>query len=246
MPLPTQPVTADLNPERIRGLFYSPPGAGKTTFIAGWYPQTNLIIDLEGGTRFLPGEHFVVRPKSYAEFQQIVTELVTQQHHFKSVAIDTIDKLVRMADAEAGQRFGKVAAGLAEYGKGMADRDGTVLRDLQRLMSTDLGVLIAAHPVSTEVKVGENPAGEDVTEARWFPRVDQQDRLRQPIMGEVDFVLAVKKVSEEERQLLTGNAAGFETKRRVSLPDVLPADPAALFAAIKAGCEAVNKTPVAA
>lgn len=234
MPLPTSPIVNQLSPERLRAILFGPPGAGKTTLAAGWYPKTNLLIDLEGGTRFLGGEHYVVRPKTYTEFMALVVELVGGNHQYTTVTIDTIDALIRMADAEAGQRGGKVAAGLVEYGKGMADRDGVVMRDLQRLLATDLGVILCAHPTVVEVKQEDGSELE-----RIYPRIDQQDRLRQPIMGLVDFVLMVRRASDESRSLITGGSVAAETKRRVALPDTLPADAAQLYEAVAAGVQAV-------
>jgi hypothetical protein len=241
MPLPTAPTVNTPSPERLRAIVASRPGGGKTSLAAGWYPASNLLIDLEGGTRFLTGEHFVAQPKTYNEFQLLVHELVATQHQYTTVTIDTLDKLVRMADAEAGQRHGKVAAGLADYGRGLADRDGTLMRDLQRLLSTDLGVIACTHAITTTVKL------EDGTELeKTFPRIepgDAGDRLRQPIMGEFDYVLFLQKNVDETRAVITGGHQGVETKRRHALPDViaLPQDPAqgagALYAAVAASLE---------
>jgi SpoVK/Ycf46/Vps4 family AAA+-type ATPase len=239
VPLPTAPVTNTLDPSRLRALLYGAPGAGKTTLASQWYPGSTLIVDLEGGTRFLTGDHFVVRPKSYTEFMGLVNDLSATAHQFTTVVIDSIDHLVRMADAEAGQRNGKVAAGLVEFGKGLADRDGVVMRDLTRLLATDLGIILIAHPVKVTV-TDEN----GVESERLFPRVESSDRLRQPILGLVDFVIAVHKAADESRTLITGASATYETKRRVALPNVLPADAGQLYAAVKAGIDAL--TPVAA
>jgi hypothetical protein len=239
-----------LSPERLRAIVASRPGDGKTSLVAGWYPQTSLHIDLEGGTRFLPGAHFIVRPKTYTEFQQLVNELVTTQHQFTTVKIDTIDKLVRMADAEAGVRHGKVSAGLVEYGRGLADRDGTLMRDLQRLLSTDLGVILCAHAITVTVQQAD---GSEVE--RTFPRIEpgeSGDRLRQPIIGEFDYVFSVQKNADESRALITGGHPGVETKRRHALPDVLPlpSDPAqgagVLYTALKASLEQQGLVPAAA
>lgn len=227
MALPTKPIKNDgINPDALRAVIYGKPGAGKTTLAAGWYPTTNLIIDLEGGTRMLPGDHFVMRPSSYGEFMTIVNDLVTGSHDFATVTIDTIDNLVRMADSEAGQRGGKVAAGLVEYGKGLADRDATVLRDIRKLLATDLGVLLVAHPTTvTEDKDGES------TE-KIYPRIDPNDRIRQEVLGLVDFVLHVDK---DTHTIQTGGDMRVETKRRVDLPDTLDADPRQLAVAVQKG-----------
>jgi hypothetical protein len=236
VPLPTTPVVNELRPERLRAILFSRGGGGKTSLAAGWYPKTNLIIDLEGGTRFLPGEHFIERPATYAAFMQLVHELTTTQHQFTTVTIDTIDKLVRMADAEAGQRHGKVAAGLADYGRGLADRDGTLMRDLGRLLASDLGVILCAHAITVGITQADGTEVE-----RTFPRIesgDGGDRLRQPIIGEFDYLFHVRKHPDEKRDVVTGGHAGVETKRRHAMADVvpLPADPsqggAALYAAV--------------
>lgn len=227
MALPDKPIQNDgINPDALRAVIYGKPGAGKTTLAAGWYPKTNLLIDLEGGTRMLPGEHFVARPTSYGEFMTLVNDLVAGDHNFATVTIDTIDNLVRMADSEAGQRGGKVAAGLVEYGKGLADRDATVLRDIRKLLSTDLGVLLVAHPTTvTEDKDG------DSTE-KIYPRIDPNDRIRQEVLGLVDFVLHVDK---DTHTIQTGGDPRVETKRRVELPDSLDADARQLAVAVQKG-----------
>jgi AAA domain len=236
VPLPTSPVVNELDPARLRALLYGAPGAGKTTLVAGWYPKSTLIVDVEGGTRMLPGEHYVVRPSSYNEFMSLVKELAAGQHQFGTVVIDSIDHLVRMADAEAGRRHGKVAAGIVEFGKGLADRDGVVMRDLGRLLATDLGVILVAHPVKVTVTDDQGRESE-----RLFPRIESSERLRQPILGLVDFVLAVHRGSDESRSLITGASSVYETKRRVVLPDTLPADAVALHAAVAAGIKNLNQ-----
>jgi hypothetical protein len=232
--LPTEPqANPPLTPDRLRGVVFGRPGAGKSTLAAGWYPKNTLILDLEGSTRMLPGEHFVHRIGSYSEFMQVVNELLTTEHPFNSVVIDTVDNLIRLADSEAGQRYGKVAAGLADYGRGLADRDGTVLRDLRRLLSTDLGVILIAHPTIVQEQTEDGKTSE-----RLYPRIDPNDRIRQEVMGLVDFVLYVRK---DDHKIVTGGDNAIETKRRCELPDVLDSDARELAKAIQTGFKAVEK-----
>lgn len=240
MSLPTTPSKNDLTTPRLRAILYGEPGAGKTTLAAQWHPSTNLIIDTEGGTRFLPGERFVMRPKTYSEFIQIVNDLVNQPHQFTTVTIDSIDHLIRMADAEAGQRGNKVAAGMVEYGKGLDDRDGTVMRDLGKLLGSDLGLILCAHDTEDNTY---DEKGEKIISSKLVPLIDRRDRLRQPIIGLVDFELFIRKA---DHTIVTGGDPKLDVKRRVELPDELPADPQSLAAAIRAGVGALDRQPVAA
>lgn len=237
MSLPTTPTQNQLTTDRLRAVLYGRPGAGKTTLAADWHPSTTLILDVEGGTRFLPGQHFVQRVGSYGEFMQAVLDLTTQPHEFKTVVVDTIDSLVRLADAEAGQRAGKVAAGLVDFGRGLADRDGTVLRDLRRLLATDLGVILVAHPT---IVTESTPDGD---KERLYPRIDANDRIRQEIIGLVDFTLFIRK---DDHTIVTGGDPAIDTKRRVPLPDEMPSDARALAEAIKAGVAQLAAQPLVA
>ena len=104
---------------------------------------------------------------------------------------DTTLTFGRLADAEAGQRAGKVAAGLVDFGRGLADRDGSVLRDLRKLLSTDLGIVLVAHPTI----VTETDADGADTE-RLYARIDANDRIRQ-CQKEIEKQEAVVRFMQE-------------------------------------------------
>ena len=222
------PTENNLTTNRLRFILFGKPGAGKSTFASSWHPQSNLLIDMEGGTRWLPGKHFIARPSTYSEFTGLVHSLCTEQHDYDVVTIDTGDSLFRLADAEAGQRGGKVAAGLVEYGRGTADRDATIIRDLKRLLATDLGVLLLAHPATA---VDEDT--EEATE-RVEPRIDPSNRIRQEIIGLFDSVFYLRK---SDHTIVTGGSPRIDTKRRIELPDELPADPRVLAEAIRTAAQ---------
>lgn len=244
MSLPTSPLVQELRPDRLRCLLYGSPGAGKTTFAAGWYPKTNLIIDLEGGTRFLAGDHFIVRPQSYAEFASTINDVCAGGHPYTTVTIDTGSALVDMADADAGARYGKVAAGVVEFGKGMADRDGTIKKDLGRLLKTDLGVILTCHAL----RAADEDAGTDVFMPALPTGSAGKPGIREFAMGAFDFLWFARKAID--RELVVTPNAKYECKSRVPMPDTLPLDPKAAYDAVAAGIvelrNAATQQPVAA
>lgn len=236
MALPTAPTRERLNPDRVRLLMYGPPGSGKTTFAAGWYPDTNLHIDLEGGTRFLHGSGYRVRPKNFREFQATVVELMTTEHRFKTVTIDTMDALIRMADAEAARRGGKSAAGLVDFGKGITDRNAIVQEQMLKLASTDLGLIILSHAASQTVAV------DGVEKEKFFPSIPKgngkEPGLREFFMGVVDFLWAVRPAPH--RTVVTADSEHYEVKSRVPLGGDIPLDPMAAHGKLSEACKEIN------
>lgn len=235
MPLPTAPSVQELRPDRLRALIYGSPGAGKTTFAAAWFAKTNLLIDLEGGTRFLGGEHFVVSPSSYAEFSGVVNDLAAGGHPYKTVTIDTGSALVNMADADAAARHNKIAAGSVEFGKGTADRDGVVYRDLTKLLNTDLGVLLVCH----SMVVADEEAGMNQILPALPTGSSGKPGLREFAMGRFDNVWFARR-SGPTRDLVLQPTGKLDCKSRVPLPDTLPLDAHKVYAAVKAGCDSLS------
>lgn len=232
------PVT-DVTPDMLRAIIYAPPGHGKSTFAAGWYPESNVCFDMDRGTTWLPKsikeKLTIEQPNNYAQFQQGVNAVVdgSKHPHAKVLTVDTLDTLVRQADSEAGARSGKVAAGLVDFGRGLADRDGVITRELRALTQSRFGLLLIAHDKPRVVQQD----GRDVEKIG--PRIDPNDRITKEVEGMVDFIFYVT----HDHQIVTGGDPNIVTKRRIPLPDRLPADPAQLYAAIRAGLEQINSTP---
>jgi hypothetical protein len=222
--LPTEPTVNTLSPDRVRLLIHGAPGAGKTTFAANWNPGRNLIIDLEGGTRFIQGAH-VVRPTNFTEFAGVVDELVAGGSKFQTVTVDTLNALGRIADREAGQRYGKITAGVVEYGKGTADRDATIFRSIQKLIDSDLGLILVSHSVQDEDESGNKT---------WVPSVHQKEQ-RPFYMGVVDFMWFARR-SGPTGDLVTQPNKQYEVKSRLSVPSPLPLDAAAAYKALATAC----------
>lgn len=242
MPLPTSPVVADLRPDRLRAAIMGTPGAGKTTFAAGWFQKTNLLIDLEGGTRFLGGEHFVEKVESYSGFSQIVNELVAGGHPFTTVTIDTGSALVQLADAESAARHGKISSASVEFGKGIGDRDGVIYRDLTKLLTSDLGVLFICH----SMLLNDEDAGMNTVVPALPTGSSGKPGIREFVVGRFDNVWCARRNGPSREIVLQPTAKYSECKSRVPMPETLPLDPRAVYEAVKAGCGTLAPAKTAA
>lgn len=217
MALPTAPLAQEIDLTRARILIHGAGGAGKSTLLSGWFPQSTFVMDFDDAWRLLPGQHFRETPNSFAKVMQLTTELLTTQHPFKTVVVDTVTRMHRLADLEAGSRYGKNAAAVVEYGRGTADRDGTIMRCIAPLFAAPLGVVLLAH------SGGKDGTPED--DKRMYPAVDK--RIYDDLVGGVDFVFAADRTPDGRHVLVTGASDRFYTKSRWPMPAYLelPADP---------------------
>jgi hypothetical protein len=133
-------------------LVYGPSKVGKTHFVASGPPPV-LIMDAEGGTRFLPFKKViwsnpllpppemgdatvcVVYVRDFSTLENVYTWLHSGQHPFRTVAVDSISEAQqRCVDAIAGQ-------------KQMTTPDwGTLLRKISALVRGYRDLLI--HPLN--------------------------------------------------------------------------------------------------
>lgn len=209
MALPTTPSAPEIDLSRARMLVHAPQGAGKTALFAEWFPKKTLVIDFDDAWRLLPGDHYRVTPKSFAEVLGIVTDLTTTSHKFGTVIVDTVTRMHRLADLDAGARYGKAAAGVVEFGKGTADRDGTLMRAIAPLFASRLGVVLLAHSrIDKESKFAK-------------PAID--DRVYDDIVGGVDFVFFADADKPDARQLLLQpNPKAYVKTRFKNVPAAIP------------------------
>lgn len=226
--LPTKPQVRGGTPMDARVVLLGQPKIGKTTLAAAWNPSKTLILDFEGGTRLLDGEHYVLRVSSFGEFQEAVTGLVGGGHGYETVVIDTADALWKLTDAHVAASRGTVAAGLVEYGKGVAEAEGLFRREVGRLLATELGVWFTGHTEVIEVNKVQ----------RYVPTVDK--RVRGYVLGACDYVLFAEALGSK-RVLHTSPSERFEAGARMVLPEPLPLDARELYKAMAAGLNGKTK-----
>jgi hypothetical protein len=222
--LPTEPQARTMTPFGARVFLGGQPKVGKTTLASQWNPAHTLFIDCEGGTRLLDGEHFVQEIVRYHDFVQTVEAIVAGDHAYKTFIIDTVDQLAKLADRHVSDGRNILAAGLAEYGKGLAEMEGLIRRDVGKLLATGHGVWFLGHTELLEV---------DKTQ-RMVPTVDK--RVRGYILGACDFVFQAETIGTR-RVLHTAPSQRFEAGSRVPMPEPLEMDPRQLFKAMKAGLD---------
>ncbi len=219
--LPTAPQVRKASPLDARVFVGGVPKVGKSTLASQWNPKQTLFLDCEGGTRLLEGEHFVLPVNRYHDFVE-ATKLLQGEHPYKTVIIDTIDHLVKLADRHVADSHKAISAGSVGYGKGIADLDAVIRRDVGGLLSLDIGVWFLGH---TEV-VGDEKAG------KMIPTVDK--RIRPYIIGMCDFVLLAEAVGSR-RVIHTQPSERYEAGSRVPMPEPLDLDAKTLYTAMAAG-----------
>lgn len=225
--LPTEPQNisaAPPSPLTSRVFLMGLPKVGKTTLAAQWAPTDTLLLDLQHGTDLLPGDHYVKHITNWSDFEQACDLIAGGGHQFKTIVIDTIDLVWKFADANAAARKGQVAAGLIDYGKGIAETEGLFRRSISKLLARrDLGIWFIGH------------ARRDTTDSggdKFSLELDR--RVQAYITGECDHILFAEKI---------GNATVLHTQptprypdvgSRLDLPEPLAMDARALYGAMLA------------
>lgn len=223
MSLPTTKQTRERRtPLHSRVLVAGMPKVGKTTLAAGWAPDKALIIDTHSGTRDLDGEHYVQPVTTWLEFEQAVTDIVRGDHPFETIVIDLVDDVYKMADLYAAQKKGMVAAGLIEFGKGLAEAEGLFRREVGKLFASPYGIWFLSHTDTEEEK--------GVT--RYVPRLDK--RVRTYVEGACSYIFLAESLGPR-RVLHTTPSAKFQAGSRTPLPAQMDLDPRALYREIERG-----------
>lgn len=200
---------------------------GKTT-LAGTCPKPLLLLDAEGGTKFLPYRKRFWDPVTEPppawdgtwdvcvvvvhQFDVLATAhswLITGNHHFRSLCVDSITEV---------QRRCKASINAPEYFKQqdwnvLLVRMDQIIRDMRDL------TLHPTNPLSVSMFIAETRE----TNGKWRPYMQGQIATQLPYMVDVLGYLYVADVPDQldptvfhqERQLLVGHHPQFEAGERV-------------------------------
>lgn len=228
MPLPTEKTRPTLDPTSAKVLLAGPPKIGKTTLASRIDPDSTLILATEPGYGAI--EAFVVPINSWAEFRQVGGELAAGKHTFTTVVVDTVDELYKLCQAQVMVDVGIVHPSDMEYGKGYGLVGDEFRLRVGKLCSLGLGVWFISHTEEREIKqkVG--------TITRHVPSLT--GKTGKWLAGFVDFIFMATSEQGQEggdtRLLRTQATENFEAGGRVTLPDPLPLDAAAVREAMLA------------
>lgn len=225
---------ADVRPPIV--LIYGVDGIGKTS-LAAEFPNAIYLAT--------PGERppsDVDLPKfdvtSFADLKDVVGDLLTEDHQFQTVIIDSLDGLEPMANAETCARIGAYSIddngkdSPAAFGKGYVAADvewNQFMAACLGLTERGIAVVLIAHP---DIKRFDSPVSDpyDRYQVKLQKRAAALVREQSDIVAFLNYrvslktkEVAPKKVvthgEGKERQIHLTESAGFVAKNRFSMPD---------------------------
>ena len=224
----TRPSGSPIPPVRIN--IQGTDGIGKSTFGAG--ADTPIFIQAEDGLSFINAPRFP-QADTWAEMLEQVKSLVTEEHQYKTVVLDTTDAAATLGEAYVCEQNGWSSAADPKAGYGafyVAEENawGQLLSGLNVLHTQKgMNVILLSHVAS---KAYKDPELEPYD--RWEMRCNK--KVNSLIKDWVDFNLfanyetqlikdgqKARGVSYGNRGLYTRFAAAYDAKSRLELPNKL-------------------------
>lgn len=219
-------ITRGLKARPQKVVIYAPEGIGKTTLAAAC--PVPLIIDLEQGSHHLDVAR--IEPQTYDDLLGILKELAQPESEFRTVVLDTVDKLEELMTGKVCRQANKSSIEEFGYGKGwvlVAEEFSRLLELLDKVAATHHLILLA-HSEVRHQELPDHPG---------FDRYQLKlSKHNSPLLkGWADavlfgsFKLAVREkdgkakgVAARERVLRCCHSATADAKNRHGLDDLEP------------------------
>lgn len=231
-----QQIAKGLQPGPRRLLLYGTQGIGKSTFAAS--SESPVFIQTEDGLGEIGCDKFPLAD-SFEQAMAALTELYTQKHSYRTVAIDSLDWLERLIWAEVCRKRNVTNIEDIGYAKGYIfalNQWRDFLEGLAALRrDKDMTIVLIAH---ARIEKFENPETESYD--RYVPRLHKlASALVQEWCDEVLFATykvhtkqtdegfgrkGTRGIGSGERILRTVERPAHVAKNRLNLPDEIPLD----------------------
>ena len=231
-----QQIVKGLQPGPRRLLLYGTQGIGKSTFAAS--SESPIFIQTEDGLGEIGCDKFPLAD-SFDATMEAVTELYTESHNYRTVAVDSLDWLERLIWADVCRKRNVTNIEDIGYAKGYTFalnywRD--FLEGLAALRrDKDMTIVLIAH---ARIEKFENPETESYD--RYVPRLHKlASAMVQEWCDEVLFATykvhtkqtdegfgrkGTRGIGSGERILRTTERPAHMAKNRLDLPDEIPLD----------------------
>ncbi len=223
--------TKTTNPPRT--VIYGVDGVGKTS-LAAEFPGPVLYLPTEGETP--PADVELTTPgtiESFGALLDIFGELLTEEHDFQTVVIDSLDGLESLVWAATCQRLGVESIESPGYGRGYIEADAEwdeYLKAVSALSRAGIFVVQLAHP---EIIRFDSPTSDPYSRytVKLHKRANAMVREQADIVAFVNYRISIKekevarqtKVARgeggNERLMHFNEKPGFMSKNRFSMPD---------------------------
>ncbi len=223
-------IQTGMNPGPIKMNIAGTDGIGKTTFAAG--APNPIFIKTEEGTRYVNTSSFPLC-ESYEDLMKRLKQLVQEEHHFKTVIIDTTDWAEKLIQEEVCRQKNVASIEDIGFGKGytmVAEGFQKIFRALDILNDKkNMNVILLSH---VAIRTFADPEREPYD--RW--ELNLHKKVSSKIREWVDFNLFAnhqirvtksgqgfneksRALAMGERMLFTKFSPSFDAKSRVPLPD---------------------------
>lgn len=216
-------------------IFYGVDGVGKTT-LAAEFPDP-IYLPTEGERA--PSGVDIATPGTIEDLDglfDIFGSLLTEQHDFKTVIVDSLDGLESIVWKSTCARLGVPSIEDPGFGKGYVEADtewSEYLAAVSELARNGIAVVQVAHP---DIIRFDSPTSDPYSRytTKLHKRANAMVRERCDLVGFMDYRISLKdkEVGHKktvthaeggrERQIHLAERAGFQAKNRYSMPDKLP------------------------
>lgn len=228
--LPTKKTPRTYDYRNFSGLIYGRPKIGKSTFCAGLDSGKVLFLDTEDGTKHL--DVFTVKISRWADAVQAARDLLTTDHEFSLVVVDTVSALREMAIDHALNelRAPSITSGkFSAHGRGWMVVNSEMTKLWNMLLAGRFGVYFVDHEKQVETTMdGEIIKPDDTYQGQRILKVQPSlgGKPGLALKGLCDLVLRATINERGERVLQTSNTATIEAGDRSGvLPAEMPLDP---------------------